>query len=114
MIIIVISVLNLFWKFCSKKQFWHLEVKWFTCRDLKPVTVLALFNNRSIHQRPTLQSWSFDNLNKALEKICEGVCFLVKIQTVGHNPITNEFLFRYFRYFAESLVTLSDIRRTPI
>ena len=37
-----------------------------------------LSNNRSSHQKIALQNKSFENFSKVLEKICDGVCFLVK------------------------------------
>ena len=51
--------------------------------------LLFLPNNRSKHQR------SFDNFSKVLEKICEEVCLLVNLQTVGYNLIKTEFHHRY-------------------
>ena len=57
--------------------------------------LLFLPNNRSSHQRLILQKRSFDNFSKVLEKICEEVCLLVKLQTVDHNVIKTEFLHRY-------------------
>ena len=76
-----------------------------------------LSNSRSSHERLALRNRNFDNFSEVLEKICEGVCVLVKLQTVGHNHIKNEFLHRYaFKEFAKMLVTLllSGIGRTPI
>ena len=57
--------------------------------------LLFLSNTRSSRRRLSLQNRSFNNFSKVLEKICEGVCFLVKLQTVDHNPIKNQFLRRY-------------------
>ena len=46
--------------------------------------------------KPALQNWSFDDFNKVFEKICEGACFLVRLQTVGYNLIKSEFLRSFF------------------
>ena len=51
------------------------------------------------------------HLSEVLERICERVGFLVKLQIVGNNLIKNEFLHEYGEKFL-SLVTLSDIGRT--
>ena len=38
---------------------------------------------------------SFESFSNVLQKIFEGICFIVKLETIGHNLIKNEFLHRH-------------------
>ena len=70
------------------------------------ISAIIISNNKSSHQRLDLQSRSFGNFSKVLEKIFQRVCFLVKLQIVDHNLIKNEFHHRHvLRIFAKILVT---------
>ena len=73
----------------SEHLCWRTSENGCFCKSLSLIKIdsclegVCLFNNRSSQERLSLQNKSFYNFKKYLEKIWEGVRFLVKLQTVG-------------------------------
>ena len=93
----------------AQREFWHKIKKAFN--RLQAFTLWELFSlkfhgsqflvnrYRWLKSKIDLEEfveWSLTIFRTALEKICEEVCFLGKLQTAAQNLIKNEFLRRCF------------------
>ena len=101
---VLISLRWFFFKFIVNLYHWLKskvdldEFVWYSVLNMS-----FLFYSRSSYQgRLFLQNKSASNFSKVLEKLCEGVSFLGKLQTIDHNIIKMNFFTGLFQGFGKN------------